>query len=256
MKTTRCLIGVAICCFAQAIAGPIPPQTLDRAKDAWSTFSTTYFKLNDGPAGQPPPPVKLSVGKPFDVLAHSLVGAPDTILSAVKKSNGEYQFWTGSRTPWEKYGSEGGALKATKLLANPPVKGYPCPEGYSNPCLLEHTAPTNVGMWPANVYQISDDEILVFIHLEFRWHGKWNIRHGLGYSTDGGDTFQWCGYIVAPDGPCGKGLTNNDNCPNMGLTNYIIKDGFFQLYYHDSLKPESPSKSGRAWWCIDLVLCL
>jgi len=96
-----------------------------------------------------------------------------------------------------------------------------------------------VGIWPANVYNIGGHEILMFVHLEFRYHGRWNVRHGLVYSKNDGDTFQWVDYIAAPAGKCGKTLNSSADlgCVNMGLCNYIIKDGFFQLYYQDAVPP-------------------
>merc|ERR1711907_527809 len=50
-------------------------------------------------------------------------------------------------------------------------------------------------------------------------------------------TFQWVGYIAAPSGPCGKTLKAKCGAANMGLVNYIIKDGFMQIYFQDSTHP-------------------
>jgi len=108
---------------------------------------------------------------------------------------------------------------------------------------LSSKAPANVGVWPANVYQISEDEILMFNHLEFRKH-NWNVRLGLSYSSDGGKTFHWVGNILGPAGECGKTLTKTCTSSNMGLANYIIKDGYFQVYYQDQVLPDKQSAAG------------
>ena len=135
---------------------------------------------------------------------------------------GDYIFWGGGRTPWTALGSEGGQLKASKLqYSNVTITNYPCPAGYSDRCLLEHTAPTNVGMWPSNVYHIGEDEVLAFTHMEFRFHGKWSVRHGLAYSDNVGQSFDWCGYIVAPAGDAGRSVKGETESPNMGLSNYM-----------------------------------
>lgn len=183
-------------------------------------------------------------------LGSAGVMGPDAAMYAVRKSTGEYNFWTGCRRGFTTLASEGGQFSARKVrfpnAAVPKVVlDYPCPDGYPKDCMGARTvANDNVGMWPSNVYQINDDEVLMWIHLEFRGYG-WNVRHGLAYSSNGGKTFKWCGYVVAPAGDCGKKLSGKyPECPNMGLSGYIIKDGFFQIYYHDSLTPMSGTGSG------------
>jgi len=112
--------------------------------------------------------------------------------------------------------------------------------------LLNNKAPTNVGIWPANIYKISEEEILMFNHLEYRYHGQWNVRHGLSYSKDSGKSFHWIGNILGPAGECGKTLTGKCQCSNMGLANYIIKDGFFQVYYQDQVLPDKQGPAGNS----------
>merc|ERR1719353_2082486 len=127
------------------------------------------------------------------------------------------------------------------------VNGYTCPEGYPSDCLRhagEKKTSANVGMWPANVYNIGADEILAFIHLEFRHHDNWNIRHGLAYSKDGGENFQWLDYILGPNREPGESVKGESLSPNMGLSNYIIKDGYFQVYYHDTIEPGKYGPTG------------
>ena len=211
-------------------------------------------------AAAPPPPVAITVSKPFALASHEVLQEagmhwPDASLYAIRRADGEYTFWGGGgRMPWQALNSQGDRLSASSVrFANVTIQGYPCPTNYSDPCLLQHTAPTNVGMWPANVYHIGGDEVLAFTHMEFRYHpvgtatGGWAVRHGLGYSNDAGQSFHWCGYIVAPAGDAGRSLQGETLSPNMGLSNYIIKDGFFQLYYHDEVTPgvEGPTGPGQ-----------
>lgn len=137
--------------------------------------------------------------------------------------------------------SEGGGAKASKNVGQTTLRGYPCPEGYDKTCLEGASGRANVGIWPSNVYRVNDEEILMWLHLEFRYL-SWNIRAGLAYSKDGGMTFDWLGYIAGPAGPCGESLTAKLECANMGLVNYIIKDGFFQIYFQD----QDPTKKHPA----------
>jgi len=177
---------------------------------------------------------KLSVGKEFVMTPTKDLPSIDASTYAVKQ-NGEFNWWAGNRqSDWIKMSSKGGKVEAEKG-SKVHLSGYECPAGYSNPCLLKHTAPTNVGIWPANVYKINEKEILMFAHLEYRYHGQWNVRHGLSYSNDSGNSFHWVGNILGPAGACGQTLTGTCSCSNMGLANYIIKDGFFQVYYQDQV---------------------
>merc|ERR1712048_208161 len=111
------------------------------------------------------------------MIADNLMGqAPDASVTAVKTSKGEYNWFGGSRdqepTPqgWRVYKmvSEGGVAIASKNLGKTTLKGYICPEGYDETCLESHSKGHNVGIWPSNVYRITDDEILMWLHLEFR----------------------------------------------------------------------------------------
>jgi hypothetical protein len=179
------------------------------------------------------------------VISHKTLqrigSSPDAALSAIITSAGEYRFWEGARNS-HRIGSKGGKLEGTVGLGESKILGYTCPEGYPTPCLTDNKPKANIGMWISGVHKIDDksDEILGFVHMEFRYNwvskgrtGNWNVRHGLLYSNDGGKTFHWCGYIAAPVGPCGKTLTEKCTTANMGLTNIIYKDGFFMSYYQD-----------------------
>ena len=84
-------------------------------------------------------------------------------------------------------------------------------------------------------------EVLAFIHLELRVSEApiCYFKQGLAYSGDGGKTFQWCGYFASPH------LTFKHSTEsakygrpnwfaNMGLSPYIIKDGYFYSYFADT----------------------
>eukprot|EP01043_Picozoa_sp_COSAG02_P037509 COSAG02_NODE_2822_length_7957_cov_4.624841_1_plen_474_part_00 len=123
-----------------------------------------------------------------------------------------------------------------------------CIDNAPNPAVNAST----VGMWVANVYDAGDDGgILAFIHMEFRWHvsepdGEGTVgdvgcyfRFGLAHSGDGGESFQWVGYVVEPalsfeHTVHGSRYGRPAWFPNMGLANYIEKDGFFQILYGDT----------------------
>ena len=102
----------------------------------------------------------------------------------------------------------------------------------------------HVGHWVSNVYDAGDDGILVFVHLEL--HADTEpagappyFRQGLAHSADGGRTFQWCGHIAQPaisfEHTMHGTKYGRPSWPtNMGLTNYIEKDGYFWIYYSDT----------------------
>ncbi len=85
-------------------------------------------------------------------------------------------------------------------------------------------------VWVVNVYQPSDKEILAFLHIEIPalvngvyTTGKSKI--GLAWSKNGGESFTYIGDIVTYSGTASE--------YNMQGAPYIIKDGYFYLYYHD-----------------------
>ena len=103
--------------------------------------------------------------------------------------------------------------------------------------------------WIANVYRDPKTaDILGFVHLEYHppTRGEVYFRLGLAISKDGGKTFDWCGYILEPDLSYKtwfdrwprKNLKGHHPFANMGLANYVIRDGYFYLYYTDT--KESP----------------
>lgn len=206
----------------------------------------TSASAQSAPPSPPSPPgVKFTVSKQFPLISDGVLqrvgSSPDAALQAIRTSTGEYHFWEGARD-WHGISSSGGKLEGTVGRGRVKILGYPCPAGYPTPCLTDSKPKANIGMWISGVHKIDDkgDELLGFVHMEFRHNwvakgrtGNWNVRHGLTYSNDGGNTFHWCGYIVAPVGPCSKTLTDTCTTANLGLTNIIYKDGFFMSYYQD-----------------------
>ncbi len=106
---------------------------------------------------------------------------------------------------------------------------------------VEFNRPGN-GCWIGNVYLDPHyNLILAFVHLEYWPHGmarKKYCRMGLAVSQDGGDTFQWCGYIITPDLPFERWLNHwypeAPGTTNVGWVSYIIRDGYFYAYYRDT----------------------
>lgn len=90
------------------------------------------------------------------------------------------------------------------------------------------TNPNNIdgNWWLTNIYKTSEGHLLAFCHLEnCTSNGWWAL--GLAYSTDGGNTFQKLGKIVT----CYVPDTGHNS--NIFGVPYIIKDGYFYIYYQD-----------------------
>jgi hypothetical protein len=105
----------------------------------------------------------------------------------------------------------------------------------------EFVKPGNAA-WIGNVYRDpASGNILAFLHLEFWPHGmerkKYN-RMGLAVSRDGGLHFEWCGYIISPDLPYERWQSHwypeAPGTNNVGWASYIIRDGWFMVYYQDT----------------------
>lgn len=84
--------------------------------------------------------------------------------------------------------------------------------------------------WIQNVYE-AETGILSFIHME-NYGGSGGSGHvgrtriGLGWSTDGGDTYTFLGVIIIP-------YSDPENHNIQGIP-YFIKDGWFYIFFHDS----------------------
>lgn len=87
--------------------------------------------------------------------------------------------------------------------------------------------------WILNTYQV-EDGILAFIHIEqAEGTGSTGARYstgksriGLGWSTDDGRTFRFLGNIIIP--------TGDPDPHNVQGVPYIVRNGNFFIYYHDS----------------------
>ena len=96
----------------------------------------------------------------------------------------------------------------------------------------------------ANVYLNPDNgHILGFFHTEWTVETKGGIyfRLGLSISKDGGKSFHWCGAIIEPEltydtwyNQCSGRRDEISGFSNIGLANYVIKDGYFYIYYADT----------------------
>lgn len=98
------------------------------------------------------------------------------------------------------------------------------------------------GAWVVNLYKVSDNELLAFIHVEHPTYvsGSFNPGKGaiaLGWSSNGGETFTYLGEIL-------KNQPLHD-VYNMQGAPYVIKDGYFYLFYHD-LCPGAITTAARA----------
>lgn len=95
---------------------------------------------------------------------------------------------------------------------------------------FENAKKQDGNLWIANTY-IDKTGILAFVHAEaVEGSGKpgfpGRTRIGLAWSKNGGETFKYLGGIVTPFG---------DPAPyNVQGGAYIVKDGFFYIYYHDT----------------------
>jgi hypothetical protein len=84
-------------------------------------------------------------------------------------------------------------------------------------------------LWMPNFYQVSANELIAFTHIE-RYpgnEGRGLPEFGLGisYSSDGGESWEFCGEIIAP----------KNRRLNVGGTPYVINNGYVQLYFNDGV---------------------
>lgn len=84
--------------------------------------------------------------------------------------------------------------------------------------------------WISNMYKAPNGNLLAFTHIEnadVTTIGWWAL--GLAYSTDGGNTFTKLGKIVSQYAPDRQSPGHQ----NIFGVPYIIKDGYFYIYYGD-----------------------
>jgi len=82
------------------------------------------------------------------------------------------------------------------------------------------------GIWILGMYKRDNGDLLGITHSEINYtdvHREQQFAIGLGYSTDEGESWTYCGEII-------RGA---DNRVNVGGGAYIIRDGYLHIYYND-----------------------
>jgi len=109
----------------------------------------------------------------------------------------------------------------------------------------------------ANVYlDPASGHILGFVHTEWTLEARDGVyfRLGLAISKDGGESFQWCGHIIEPELSYETWNTHwragsvggHHAFGNIGLANYVIRGGYFYLYYTDTRNSPNTFSQGIA----------
>jgi hypothetical protein len=80
--------------------------------------------------------------------------------------------------------------------------------------------------WLTNFYRHTDGSLLGFIHVESSGTSHKKFRLGLAYSTNDGDSWVYLGHVIGQQG--------DPDDLNITGTPYIIKDGYFYVYYRDA----------------------
>jgi hypothetical protein len=113
-----------------------------------------------------------------------------------------------------------GTEKFTGTLAQPAQTAVYSKNNFSNAGSFDGN------WWISNMYRTSDNALLAFCHIEqadVNTSGWWAL--GLAYSTDNGNSFKMLGKIV------GQQVKDTGNNTNIYGVPYIIKDGYFYIYY-------------------------
>jgi len=81
------------------------------------------------------------------------------------------------------------------------------------------------GLWILAIHQLKNGDLLAITHAELQYANDqtYHYRLGLGYSTDQGEHFTYCGEIVQPA----------DDTANVGGGAYILRDKYIYAYYND-----------------------
>jgi len=95
------------------------------------------------------------------------------------------------------------------------------------------------GIWILGMYECPNGDLLAITHAELNASTNWKDQRfamGLGYSTDRGATWTYCGEIIRPA----------DDRQNIGGGAYIVRDGFLYVYYNDIISNhEMPTDQNR-----------
>jgi len=83
-------------------------------------------------------------------------------------------------------------------------------------------------VWMPNYYRIGPNELIAFTHNEMHPSATQRKRPpdfsmGIAYSSDNGATWEFCGEILKP----------KDHEVNVGGSPYVIRDGYFYLYFNE-----------------------
>ena len=198
-------------------------------------------------SGSTPSACKFSVGEPETVISHermkevNIRGVDGSIYAL--NANGQWKWLctnlvkivcsTGPRdNPFD------------DIVAQSELAGLP--DAYTNTA-FGFAADHRWGDGPtlANAYYDPErGNILGFIHTEWTLESQDGtyFRLGLAISKDGGRSFRWCGHIIEPELSYdtwfnhwrGGKVGGHHAMANIGLANYVIKDGYFHLYYADA----------------------
>ncbi|TAN38839.1 MAG: hypothetical protein EPN23_00895 [Verrucomicrobia bacterium] len=81
------------------------------------------------------------------------------------------------------------------------------------------------GLWILALHQLENGDLLAITHAELQYPTNkiYRFRLGLGYSTDKGAHFTYCGEIIKAA----------DDITNVGGGAYILRDGYIYAYYND-----------------------
>jgi len=82
------------------------------------------------------------------------------------------------------------------------------------------------GIWILGMYECPNGDLLAITHSEINTTTNWKDQRfamGLGYSTNHGANWTYCGEIIRPA----------DDRQNIGGGAYIVRDGYLQVYYND-----------------------
>jgi len=95
------------------------------------------------------------------------------------------------------------------------------------------------GIWILGMYECPNGDLLAITHAELNTGTNWKDQRfamGLGYSTDRGASWTYCGEIIRP----------SDDRQNIGGGAYIVHDGYLYVYYNDiELTGDDPTDQNR-----------
>ncbi|MCX6996394.1 MAG: hypothetical protein NTV49_04755 [Kiritimatiellaeota bacterium] len=203
---------------------------------------------------------KFSVSAPQTVLSNERlketnIGGIDASLYALN-DNGQWKWFCTSR--WKfvySLGTRNSPLDNVVLNAGL-IEGLPEPYSDTKLGFASDHRWGNIS-WIANVYRHPENgHILGFVHVEYAPPTRSGVyfRLGLAISKDGGRSFQWCGFIIEPELSYATWsqhwypdkLFAGFIYPNTGLANYVVKDGWFHLYYTDTKDKPDALMNGTA----------